>query len=110
MELDRHIRRRVPVKNQAIRRRASCIMPTRRLPSVHVTVCFLMRRLLLFLGLLGVLVQQGIGGASQDPPPDGPPAPQPFERCWLICNPRRWPGATTPAWSGTWPICNRSNG
>jgi membrane-bound lytic murein transglycosylase B len=42
-----------------------------------------MRRLLLFLGLLGVLVQQGIGGASQDPPPDGLPAPpQPFER-WL---------------------------
>ena len=41
-----------------------------------------MRRLLLFLGLLGVLVQQGIGGAWQDPPPDGLPAPQPFER-WL---------------------------
>jgi membrane-bound lytic murein transglycosylase B len=41
-----------------------------------------MRRLLLSLGLLSVLVQQGIGGASQDPPPQGLQAPQPFDK-WL---------------------------
>jgi membrane-bound lytic murein transglycosylase B len=41
-----------------------------------------MRQFLLFLGLLGVLVQPGIGGASQDPSTGGLPAPQPFEK-WL---------------------------
>ena len=41
-----------------------------------------MRRLLLVLGVLGVLVQEGIGGASQDPLPDVVQAPQPFEK-WL---------------------------